>query len=283
MEVRKVAIVQARYASSRLPGKVLADIGGEPMLVRVVERARQATTLDKVVVATSTNPVDDVVEEQCIKRGYDFFRGSLHDVLDRYYQAALSFDAGIIVRITADCPLIDPGVIDDTVKAFTGELVVDEHLKMKSIPSLPDSHESAVGDYRYDFAANRLPPPWKRTYPMGLDIEVCTFQALERAWKEADQPHQREHVMPYFYEKEGRFRILLVNHEPDYGSFRWAVDTLEDLELVRRIYSFFENQDDFSWKDVLALLDRQPDLAGINANIRQKVYDEVDSRRNRQA
>ena len=258
----------------------MADIGGEPMLVRVVERARRAATLDQVVLATTTDESDDVIEQLCIQRGYDVFRGNLHDVLDRYYQTALSFRTGIIVRITADCPLIDPGVIDDTVNAFSGQLVENDHINLISIPPQPDFDASVQGTCRFDFAANRLPLPWKRTYPIGLDTEVCTLQALGRAWKEADQPHQREHVMPYLYEQEGRFRILLVNHEPDFGDWRWAVDTFEDLELVRRTYAYFGNRNNFSWKEVLALFERQPDLAGINKSIRQKIYDEVDSRRN---
>ncbi|MFU8773188.1 MAG: cytidylyltransferase domain-containing protein [Anaerolineales bacterium] len=281
MVARNAAIIQARYSASRLPGKVMADIGGEPMLVRVVERTRRAKSIDKVVVATTTHPADDVVEKLCLDRGYECFRGSQQDVLDRYYQAAVYVNAGIIVRITADCPLIDPDVIDDTVFAFCGKLEPREDIELVSVPlHPPDIVPPAGNDHLYDFAANRLPPPWKRTYPMGLDTEVCTFHALERAWKEANLPHHREHVMPYLYEKEGRFRILLVNHKPDYGALRWAVDTREDLEFVRGIYSFFKNRDEFSWKGILALLELQPELADINANVRQKNYDEIDSRQN---
>jgi spore coat polysaccharide biosynthesis protein SpsF len=280
MTDRFIAFVQARYEASRLPGKVMADIGGEPMLVRVVERAIRANTLERVVIATSTDAEDDVIENLCIERGYDLFRGSQYDVLDRFYQASITYDAEIIVRITGDCPLIDPDVIDDTVNAFTGQLENREHISLISIPPQHDSDEPEGNGLRYDFAANRLPPPWKRTYPMGLDTEVCTLRALERAWREADLAHQREHVMPYLYEQEGRFNILLVNHEPDYGSLRWAVDTREDLELVRRIFSFFDNRDDFSWREVLDLTQTQPDLTKINTNVRQKYYNEIDKRHN---
>jgi len=133
-------------------------------------------------------------------------------------------------------------------------------------------------DTPYDFAANRLPPPWGRTYPIGLDTEVCTFHALETAWKEAREPHQREHVMPYFYDHQERFRILLVNHDQDYGDMRWTVDTAEDLELVRQIFARFAPRGDFSWLEVLELFQREPELARINAQVRHKTYDEVDNR-----
>lgn len=269
-------------ASSRLPGKVLLDIEGEPMLVRVVERSRRAETVENVVVATTHHPSDDAVEALCLQRGYPCYRGSPQDVLDRYYRAARIYRAGVIVRITADCPVIDPGVIDHTVSLFLGR--------------------GKTGNDRgaaYDFAANRLPPPWSRTYPIGLDTEVCTFQALQRAWNEAGRPHQREHVMPYLYEgspvidsltgqaiavpqaespARRPFRVLLVNHAPDYGSLRWTVDTPQDLELLRAIYARFSGRDDFSWLDVLALFEREPGLAKINAQVSHKTAYDVDKR-----
>ena len=166
------AIIQARMSSSRLPGKVLLDIAGQPMLVRMVERARRARSIEQVVVATTTDPSDDPIEQLCAERGYDCFRGSLPDVLDRYTQAARQFEAHTIVRLTADCPLLDPAVLDLTVEALAGN----------------------------DFAANRLPPPWTRSLPIGLDVEVVTREALERAWHEAQERYQREHVLPYIYE-----------------------------------------------------------------------------------
>jgi len=249
-----IAIIQARMGSSRLPGKVLLDIAGEPMLARVVERTRLAKSVNQVIVATTAEPGDDPIADLCEQRSYPCYRGSLHNVLDRYYQAARLYQAQIVVRITADCPLIDPDVVDKTVYAFLG----------------------ATSDGPYDFAANRLPPPWGRTYPIGLDTEVCTFQALETAWKEAQEPHQREHVMPFFYDHQERFRILLVNHDQDYGSMRWTVDTANDLKLVRQIYTRFSPRDDFSWLEVLELFRREPELARINAQVRHKTYDEVD-------
>jgi spore coat polysaccharide biosynthesis protein SpsF len=244
-----VAIIQARMSSSRLPGKVLRDIVGQPMLVHVVERTRLARAIDQVVVATTSDSSDDSIAALCQERDYPCYRGSLYDVLDRYYQAARAFNADVIVRITSDCPLIDPEVVDKTVLEFLG------------ITKIP-----------YDFAANRLPQPWGRTYPVGLDTEVCTFDALELAWREAKHPYEREHVMPFFYEQPERFRILHVNHEVDYGALRWTVDTPEDLELIRQIFMRFPNRQDFSWLEVLALFEREPELAKINAQIKAKDF-----------
>jgi len=249
---RTVAIIQARMASSRLPGKVLLNISGQPMLGWVVERTKRARLLDEVGVATTVNESDDPIVEFCQVRGYPVYRGSEFDVLDRYYQAARFFRAEVVVRITADCPLIDWNVIDHTVRQF---------------------FEQGV-----DFAANRLPPPWKRTYPIGLDTEVCTFAALERAWHEAKEPFEREHVMPYLYDQDGRFRVLVVHHDPDYGALRWTVDTPEDLEVIRRVFAYFKGRDDFGWLEVLKLFEQHPELAEINAQIQHKAATDIDER-----
>ncbi len=259
--------------SSRLPGKVLLDIGGKPMLGWVIERTRRALTIDQVVVATTTEPSDDPVAAMCASLGIAFYRGSLYDVLDRYYQAARQFQAGNIVRITADCPLIDPQVIDRTVHAFFGRTTQDD-----IILSRPNLKSETLNPRSFDFAANRLPPPWGRSYPIGLDTEVCSFTALETAWNEAQAKHQREHVMPFFYDNLDRFRVLLVNHPEDYGALRWTVDTAEDLEALRRIASRFPGRDDFSWLEVLDLFQREPELALINAGVQHKHYRQIDER-----
>lgn len=258
-------------SSSRLPGKVLTDIAGRPMLAWVVERSMRARTVDSVVVATTTDPADEAVAALCQTRGYACYRGSLNDVLDRCYQAARLYKAEAIVRITGDCPLMDAGVIDDTVDAFLGKSKGKTSIRLTEWPPGP----RLGGIFPYDFATNRLPPPWHRTYPIGLDVEVCTLQALEYAWSHADRSYQREHVMPYLYEEEGRFRVLLVDHEPDYGWHRWTVDTVKDLELIRLIYSHLGGRIDFSWQEVLALFDRQPELAAINAQVRAKHFREA--------
>ena len=266
---RCVAIIQGRMAASRLPGKVLLDISGKPMLVRVLERTRRAETVGEVLVATTTDPSDDPVVDFCQAHGYICFRGSQYDVLDRYYQAARSMQAEVVVRITADCPVIDPQLIDRTVTEFF--------------------------QANADFAADRLPPPWHRTYPIGLDVEVVTFAGLERAWQQADQPHQREHVMPFFYEgiptdasvttqpvtiyrSPRGFRVVYLNHDRDFGSLRWTVDTSEDLELIRQVYQHFAGCDDFTWLDVLDLFQREPQLAQINAAVQHKAYNDLDQR-----
>ncbi len=250
--MKTIAIVQARMSSSRLPGKVLQDIAGKPMLAWVVDRAARARRVDGVLVATTTDPADDPIEAFCRQRGYACFRGSQFDVLDRYYQAARSVSADVVVRLTADCPLMDPTLIDAVLEAF--------------------SRESA------DFAANRLPPPWHRTFPIGLDIEVCSFAALQRAWQEAAQPYEREHVMPYLYDEPGRFKVYVLDTQPDYGSLRWTVDTPADLEFLRAVVAHLEGRDDFSWLDVLAVVRQHPELAEINAGVRHKVFDETDDR-----
>jgi spore coat polysaccharide biosynthesis protein SpsF len=249
---KTVAIIQARMSSSRLPGKVLKEIDGKPMIARVVERTRRAKSVDLVAVATTTNPSDDAIETWCRASQTACYRGSMFDVLDRFYQAAKLYAADVIVRVTADCPVIDPGVIDETVAAF---------------------HAQSA-----DFAANRLPPPWGRTFPIGLDTEVCSFSALERAWKEASESHEREHVMPYLYDVPDRFRVYQLNTSPDYGALRWTVDTPEDLEFIRRVFDYLPKKNNFTWLDVLAVTQSHPELNSINAEIKHKVFDDVDAR-----
>ena len=263
MSPRVVAIIQARMSSSRLPGKVLLDITGKPMLMRVVTRTSRAKTVDQVLVATTTDASDVPVAACCDSMGISYTRGSLLDVLDRYYQAASQSQADVIVRITADCPVIDQALIDDCVNTLL---------------------EGA-----FDFTCNRLPPPFTRTFPIGLDTEVCTYKALEKAWNEATETFHREHVMPYLYEgvelsaKSGQlssgisprgFKIAQLHHDPDYGHMRWTVDTPEDLEFMRQLYARLDGRDDFSWQDVLNLVQNEPELAAINSDVRHKtLYD----------
>lgn len=280
MKPRIVAIIQARMASSRLPDKVLLDIGSQPMLVWVVERTRLAQTVDAVVVATTTDAADDAIYASCQARGYPVYRGSAYDVLDRYYQAARLHNADAVVRITADCPLIDPDMIDTVVNIFTGvthpESVTDAAEGQNTL--LEAREDKSPSQFAYDFACNRLPPPWGRTYPIGLDIEVCSFQGLKLAWEEAQLPHQREHVMPFFYEQPQRFRIYLLNHPVDYGFLRWTVDTPQDLLLLRQISDHFAERMDFRWLDVLQLVQSQPHLAQLNAQVQAKDYRAIDQR-----
>ena len=246
------AIIQARMGSSRLPGKVLMDICGEPMLAWVVKRTRFAKLIDEIIVATTEEKIDDPIEKFCQANKIACFRGSSADVLDRYYQAAKIYQADVIVRLTADCPLIDPELIDNTIAAFLSSNV--------------------------DFVANRLPPPYQRSYPIGLDVEVVSMAALERAWKESTALYEREHVFPFIYEKKGRFKIVILDNDVDYGEHRWTVDTQEDLNFIQAVANKLNCRMNFSWKEIIALLDKYPDLKQINAEVRHKSFTDVDAR-----
>jgi spore coat polysaccharide biosynthesis protein SpsF len=249
-----VCIIQARMGSSRLPGKVLKEICGRPMLDWVVQRAALSQLVTSIVVATTINSADDPIVEFCIKSRINCFRGNEFDVLDRYYQAAKTNNADIVVRLTADCPLIDPLLIDEPIKRL---MAADA-----------------------DFTANRLPPPYQRTYPIGLDVEVVTFAALEKAWQQAKKPYEREHVMPFLYDPQNTFKIILLEAEQNYGSQRWTVDTPEDLEFIRQVTAILGCRLEFSWQDVLKTIEAYPELAEINADITHKSFNDVDHRAN---
>jgi spore coat polysaccharide biosynthesis protein SpsF len=246
---RTVAIVQARMGSSRLPGKVLADIGGRPMLARMVDRLARGRTLDETSVATTHLADDDPIADLCRALGVRSVRGHPTDVLDRYHQAAEETDADVIVRLTGDCPVIDPDVVDLCVRTYR------------------------EADPPVDLVVNRL--PWERSYPIGLDTEVFGRAALETAWREARAPNQREHVVPFLYENLDRFSMIHLEADGEYGHYRWTVDAAEDLEAVRRIYAAFGGRDDFGWREVLALMQRQPELARINTSVAHKTHRDV--------
>ena len=241
--MRVVAIVQARMGSTRLPGKVMLDLAGEPLLVRVVNRTRRAQAVREVVVATTLQPVDDNIVSLCDQKGWHCFRGSEDDVLDRYYHAALAYRADVIVRITSDCPLIEPEIVDRVMQAFS------------------------EGQPGIDYACNVLPT---RTFPRGLDTEIISFEALERAWNEDLNPRSREHVTPYIYQNDHLFHLHGIVNEVDYSHMRWTVDTPEDLEFVRCIYDHF-GHDCFAWQEVLAVLRDKPEWLEINRHVQQKV------------
>lgn len=213
------------------------------MLMRVVRRTRRAKLLDHVIVATSDLPGDNVIEELCIQHEVSCFRGSETDVLDRFYRAALSLSADLVIRITADCPLIEPQIIDR---------IFSEYVQL----------QPAV-----DYASNTLDT---RTFPRGLDCEVIRFEALETAWKQDKNPEWREHVTPYIYRNPELFACRSVTHHEDLSGHRWTVDTREDFELIRKIYRHY-GHDRFTWREVLDLIDSEPALQGINRHVRQKV------------
>ncbi len=238
--MKAVAIVQARMGSSRLPGKVLRDLCGATVLARVVRRLRGSKLLDGIAVATTTSQSDDPIAEECNRLQVACLRGSEPDVLDRYYQAASSLACETVARITADCPLIDAGVADAVLHQLT--------------------------DQGADYASNVL----VRTYPRGLDVEAFTRPALERAWREAREPHQREHVTPYFYEHPEIFRLASVRGASDHSAHRWTLDVPEDLQLLRAIYLRFDGRDDFTWEQALQLVELEPELAELNSHVLQK-------------
>lgn len=234
------AIIQARMGSTRLPGKVLMDLGGKTVLARVVCRVRRAELVDQIVVASTTAPADDAIVRECERMNVLCFRGQEDDVLDRYYQAAVAFSADVIVRITSDCPLIEPELVDRTIRTFLSE--------------------------RADYANNVSP----RTFPRGLDVEVFTFEALTRACREAREAHQREHVTPYLYEHPELFHLASVTGEDDRSQYRWTLDTPEDLQLIREIYKQLRDRDDFDWREALHVMEREPELCALNSHVLQK-------------
>ncbi|HEX2385604.1 MAG TPA: aminotransferase class III-fold pyridoxal phosphate-dependent enzyme, partial [Candidatus Binatia bacterium] len=240
-----VAIVQARMGATRFPGKVLEPIEHRPMLWHVVERVRKAKLVDRVAVATSQNPVDEAIAKFCEAEKIDCFRGSERDVLDRYYRAAKEFGADSVVRVTADCPLIDPELIDAVVETRIQESC--------------------------DYATNTL----GASYPDGVDVEVFSFAALERAWRSATLPADREHVTSYII-NSGAFRVRDVSSGAEaLGRLRWTVDHPQDLEFVRAIYARLRplNGNGFGYRQVLRLLDLEPGLAAINGGtIRNEGY-----------
>jgi spore coat polysaccharide biosynthesis protein SpsF len=239
---RIIAIVQARMGSSRLPFKIMKPLAGRPMLERVVRRLRRTQTLHEIVVATTTNPADDDVAEFCSKNDWNFYRGNEHDLCDRYYQAAKLNQADTVVRVTSDCPFIDPVIVDQIVKFY-----------LHHYP-------------QYDYVSNNLPP---RTFPIGLDAEIMSFDALAKAWKEDMNPAWREHATPYIYKTPDEFRIGAIRNDIDLSEARWTVDTPEDFTFASLIYDFFQS-DRFSWRDVLELLDRHPEWNEINRHVKQK-------------
>lgn len=242
--MRTLALVQARMGSTRLPEKVLQDIGGKTMLARVLERAQRSRLLDGVAVATTTESEDDAIVEECRRLGVPVSRGSAEDVLDRYRHAAETFEADPVVRITSDCPLLDPEVLDDIVALFRTE--------------------------RPDYASNVT----ARSFPQGLDVEVFRRSALETAAREATKPYERAHVTPFIYQHPDRFQLALLRADADYSGQRWTVDTAEDLAFVRAIYARLGAGGRFGWRAVLDLLAREPQLADLNRHVRQKALEE---------
>lgn len=233
-----IAVLQARSSSRRLPGKVTREIVGKPMLAHQIERVLRSQRIDKLVVATSTEAEDAAVEKIAVAEGVSCYRGSLDDVLDRFYQAAAPLRPGHVVRLTGDCPLADWQVIDRVID-FT----------------------IAGG---YDYASNTIEPTW----PDGLDVEVMTFDALAAAWREGEGPLNREHVTPFIYRSPGRFRLGNCRNGEDLSGLRWTVDEPADFAFVTSVYDALHSRNPaFLTADILAYLAANPDVVALNASI----------------
>jgi len=239
-------IVQARMTSTRLPGKVLLPLAGEPMLTRLVERLCRVQRADGIVVASTTNVTDDPIAGLCAQLGVSCHRGLEHDVLSRYADAARLHGADTVVRVTSDCPLIDPALIDRVINAY----------------------EEGCGDY----VSNMLPPTW----PYGMAVEVFSEAVLAQAHEEATQAAEREHVTPFLYWRPERYRLCNVASPVDLSQHRWTVDTPEDYALVSRLFDhLMPTKPYFNQADVLTLLDQHPDWIALNQHIMQKPANET--------
>lgn len=238
-----VAIIQARMGSTRLPGKVMKDLFGKTVLAHVIERVKQSKEIDEIVIATTTLEKDDAIVKEAKKCGVKYFRGSEEDVLSRYYYAAKENNADIVVRITSDCPLIDPIIIDSIVKFYK--------------------------ENDYDIVTNAGIDLSQRTFPRGLDTEVFSFKVLEKAFNNAKENYQREHVTPYIYENSNK--IYYYKKDIDYSKYRWTLDTEEDFQLIKSIYQYlYKGKHDFYLDDILELFNKYPVLVKINAHVEQK-------------
>jgi spore coat polysaccharide biosynthesis protein SpsF len=238
-EIDVQCILQARVSSTRLPGKVLLPILGEPMLARQVERVRRASRVDLLTVATSDDPSDDGVADLCAKLGVACHRGSLDDVLDRFYQAAVRHRPRHVLRLTGDCPLTDPTVIDRLVEL----------------------HVAGA----YDYSSDVRP----RTFPHGLDAEIFTFGLLERTWREAETPYEREHVTPRMYARATSARLGSLTTAPDRSGWRLTVDYPEDFAVVSRVFeALYPNEPAFTTDSVIQFLEAHPEVAALNARHR---------------
>jgi len=230
-------IIQARTGSSRLSGKVLSKIQSKPMIWHVINRVKKVKNVEQIILATSTNIDDKPLVKIAEQENIIAFTGKTNDVLDRYYQASLKFNANPIIRITGDCPLIDP-------KLITKMLVFFQHNK-------------------YDFVSNNINP----TFPDGLDASIFSFKTLQKAWKKANLQSEREHVVPYITKNKKLFKIFSYENSENFSNYRWTVDEKNDLNFVRKIYCLMKPQQIFYMDDVLKILNKYPSLSKINSNI----------------
>jgi len=236
-------IVQARMGSTRLPGKVLKPIGMRPMLSYQLERLRRVALAQQIIVATTTQTEDQAIVQLCAAEGISCTRGSESDVLLRYHEAANKSGATVIVRVTSDCPLIDPDLVDHAIRTYL------------------------EGGQPYDYVSNMLEPTW----PYGMAVEVLSSDALATANRHATDGFEREHVTPYIYRRPREFRIRSLTRVPNLSHHRWTVDTPEDFDLVSRIITnLYAQRPDFGMAHVLQLLDSNPEWLQINSHVPQR-------------
>lgn len=234
-----VAIIQARMGSSRLPGKVLMNIEGTSMIKFMYDRVKQSKLVDKIILATTINEIDNPIFNLCKKENILCFRGSENDVLDRYYKAALPHKPDIIVRLTADCPLIDPKLIDKTINLFI--------------------------DKKVDYASNTVPPEIKK-FPDGSDVEVFSFKNLRKSWINSTDPKEREHVTFYFWKSNNNFTTALLENKFDWGKYRITIDYKEDFILFKKIVKRLKEKNKFGHiNEIIEIFENEPELFKINS------------------
>jgi spore coat polysaccharide biosynthesis protein SpsF len=241
--MKVAAIIQARMNSTRLPGKVMKKILDKTLLEYQIERVRRAKSIDQIIIATTTKESDNPIIELCQRLAIPYYRGSEEDVLSRYYETAVKFQADAVVRLTSDCPLIDPYVIDKVVYHF---------LENRT---------------RLDYVSNTL----IRTYPRGMDTEIMSVEALIKANDDADEPADREHVTAYLYRHPEQFRLANIYYKSNESQHRWTVDTPEDFQLIQKVITeICLASPDFTLEDVLEVLKKHPEWSEINAHVEQK-------------
>lgn len=237
-------IIQARMGSTRLSGKVMKKIEGKTVLDHVIERVKQSKKIDEIIVATTTKNSDSVIEKEALRCGVKSFRGSEEDVLSRYYHAAKENELDIVIRITSDCPLIDPNIMD---------YMIEEYLQND-----------------YDMLSNGGITPKERSFPRGLDIAIFNFDVLEEAFLNAEKDYEREHVAPYIYENKV---VSYYKNNNDLSDNRWTLDTYEDLKFIEEVYkSLYKGRHNFYMKDIIKLINERPELKAINSHVEQKSH-----------
>jgi spore coat polysaccharide biosynthesis protein SpsF len=241
-----LVVVQARMKSTRLPGKILLDLAGRPLLARMLERLRQATKPDVVVIATTTDPADDAIADLCRSEKWECFRGHPTDLLDRHLQCARAYGATVVAKVPSDVPVVDAGLVDEVFALFeTGA---------------------------YDYVSNIHPA----TFPDGLDCEICSLETLELAGREATRDFEREHTTPFLWDNPDRFRIgnVATHDGVDYSlTHRWTIDYEEDYRFLQAVFdTLYRSDPTFSWQDLIAFLRSRPDIAAINAHLNGVVW-----------